>query len=857
MKRLSRSISKYLLQAVLPYFFFSWLLTSVILFVQQAGRYADILFNANIPKNLIWQLTLALVPNIVAFTCPMALLIGVVIGLSRMRGDSELVAVRAAGVGSLQILLPIFLLGVLLSIFTFFVNLYGVPFAARVVRKVAVQTALYKLESPIEPGVFNTEINGYTIYVKDGDVERGTWKNIFIYYENKANDSLRLITSREGRIDSKGETSELVLENANVNTIENADVDAIKNADDAAAGNAGNAADNANGDAIKNANGANDAALKNANDDAIGEANSESAKTEKAGAKSASENRISNDAGAFSNSGEKISNAESGAKNSQKLVSENVGEIRLNIKTKRSEITERFGSSEATPDELGLSDLAALAAAKTGREKIEAQILWQRRIILSLTPLIFAVLGVALALRFNRGGRGFGTFLALACLLAHYLLTLVCEQFARTNQMSVLTAGIVPVAASVFFIVWFFQSKKILPRVNFGEKIGARFFEKLKLETTGKYKSNFYINFSTGISDFDIVASLVKYFFLTLAFLTFVYMIFTAFELWKFAGEIAGGFALLLKYLFYLLPFIYTQLAPSALMIATLAVFVVKSRQNEIVAWTAAGRSVYRLLLPCFLLTIFVGAVNWEIQETILPRANQTQDDLRARIRGRGVSANAQNRYWLADEKRIYSFEFNPNDAATSSASARLVKNLSVYEFSDDQSVLRAIYKTNAANWDGDRIKFSGDARKTVWTSGRVAVESAANSEIEGRVNPFNSLYEKPSHLTARATREMADASEAEVERRTYAVALEKKYATPFLPFIITLFTAPFALSLSRKGRVVTVGYAIGIWLLFVGTGSVFEQLGLNGFVSPTIAVWSPAVFFTLLGVYLLTKVKT
>jgi lipopolysaccharide export LptBFGC system permease protein LptF len=35
-------------------------------------------------------------------------------------------------------------------------------------------------------------------------------------------------------------------------------------------------------------------------------------------------------------------------------------------------------------------------------------------------------------------------------------------------------------------------------------------------------------------------------------------------------------------------------------MIAILATYVIKSRRNEIVTWTAAGQSIYRLLFPCF-----------------------------------------------------------------------------------------------------------------------------------------------------------------------------------------------------------------------------------------------------------------
>ena len=763
MKRISWLISKYLIQAILPYFVFSWLLLSVILFVQQAGRYSDIFFSLNIPKSLVWQLTLALVPNVIAFTCPMAVLVGVVIGLSRMQGDNELGAIRSTGVGNVHITLPIIFLGIALSLFTFGINIYGVPFAAQIVRKVALQTALYKLESPIEPGVFNTEVNGYTIYVKDGDLEKGTWKNIFIYNEDQAASQVRLITSKSGRIDSNEDVSELVLENAVVNTFSTA------------------------------------------------------TQTSK-----------------------------------EKFASENVGQIRFAIKTKRGEIIEKLSKTEETPEELGLVELANYAANKEGKERTEAQILWQRRIILSITPLIFALLGTALVLRFNRGGRGFGIFLALVSLVFYYLIALFSEQLARTGNISVFGAGVIPLVISAAVIFWFFLSNRLLLTNLFGN-FGKRLKFTLPKKSNRTARSNFYIDLTTGILDFDIILNLLKYFFLTLFFLTSIYMIFTAFELWKFAGEIEGGLTLLLEYLLFLLPFIYIQLAPSALMIATLATFVIKSRQNEIVSWTAAGQSVYRLLLPCFVLMIVLGGINFGIQETIAPTTNRIQDDLRAQIRSRGIKANKAGKLWAANDKRIYSFEIGEaeNDRVLR------VKNLAIYEFSDDQTKIQTVYRIPEAVWEKDKIKFQGGAEKQTWTDGKVSVSTVANAELKENINPFNDLDVKPSHLSLSEIKEQIKNTESESERRNFETAFEKKYTTLFLPFVICLFTAPFALSLSRKGRVVTVGYAVGVWLLFMGITGTFEQFGLNGYLAPVFAVWSPLFLFSIIGAFLLSKVRT
>jgi len=762
MKRISWIISKYLIQAILPYFIFSWLLLTVIIFVQQASRYSDIFFSINVPKNLVWQLTFALIPNVIAFTCPMAVLVGVIIGLSRMQRDGELIAIRSSGVGNFQITLPIIFLGVILSIFTFIINLYGVPLAAQIVRKVAIQTALYKLESPIEPGVFNTEISGYTIYVKDGDLEKGNWKNIFIFNEDKTTNQTRLITSKNGRIDYNENVSELVLENASVHTFSTKNID-------------------------------------------------------------------------------------------EKYIFENVGQIRFAIKTKRGELIDKLSTTGETPDELGLRELAQYALSKQGKERTEAQILWQRRIILSITPLIFAILGTAIVLRFNRGGRGFGIFLALISLVFYYLITLFGEQLARTNKISVLSASAIPVITSFFVITWFFLSNRLLLKNTFG-KFGKSLKIKLPAYRLNKVSNkNSYIGLNTGILDFDIIFNLLKYFLLTFIFITSIYMIFTAFELWKFAGETDNGLTLLAKYLFYLVPFIYIQLAPSALMIATLATFVIKSRQNEIVTWTSAGQSVYRLLFPCFILMILLGFVNWGIQEVVAPKTNKIQDELRALIRGRGVTAKKEGKFWVANDQRIFSFEIEDIKNKLS----QKVKNLSIYEFSEDHSKLQTIYRTTEAVWEKNKIKFSDKSEMQVWTDGKVEITQVPDDEINEKSNPFNDLYEKPSHLNTKEIKEQINKSESETERKNFEIALEKKYTTMFLPFVITLFTAPFALSISRKGRVVTVGYAVGVWLLFMAVTNTFEQFGLNGYIASRFAVWSPLFLFSIIGVFLLSKVRT
>ncbi len=800
MKRVIGLISRYLLTTIIPYFFFSWLLLSVILFVQQASRYSDTFFSANIPANLIWQLSVALVPTVISFTCPMAMLVGTIIGLTKMQGDSELVAIRAAGIDSFQIALPIMLLGALMSGFAFLVNIKGVPIAAGLVRSVAMQTAIKKLESPIEPGVFNTEIAGYTIYVKGADLETSTWKNIFIYTEDKPNNSIRLITSRNGRIDTTGQQSELVLANATISTLPM----------DLTGGG--------------------------------------------------------------------------------KYVSESVGEVRLAIKTKRNELIDRLSLSDLRPEELGLQELSDFASAKEGPERIEAQILWQRRIILSITPFIFCILGTVIVLRFSRGGRGFGVAVAIGVLVGFYLLTFLGEQMARVGAISVELSGVIPILGSVLAILWLGLTRNLdvvrQAFLSIRERLPTwpRRHRKVQIK-------NIFMDVTTGLRDFDLIINLLLNFLVTLFFLTAIFLIFTAFELWKFAGVIDNGVFLLSQYLFYLLPFVYLQIAPSAAMIATLATYVIKSRNNEIVTWTAAGQSVYRLLMPCFLVMLLLGGINWVVQEKFLPRANQLQDETRSLIRNRGVPIDQTGRYWVANEKRIYSFEFasdndkskvlnsssespSDNDLPGSvhlsgsdrrasdneirhSCSSGCVRNLVVYEFVDDGERLQAVYRTDLAEWFGGNIRFVGSFERNDVRTGSMVTQMGYGGTLEETLNPFTELRLKPNHLDTGELKRQIKVVDSDVERRALRIGLEKKYATLLLPLVMALFTSPFALSLSRKGKAATVGYAILLWLLFTGTSTLFERAGASGILSPELAVWFPLAVFGAFGIVLLSKIRT
>jgi LPS export ABC transporter permease LptF/LPS export ABC transporter permease LptG len=206
-------IPRYVIQSALPYVLLGLVLLTAILFTQQTGRFAELALYTDLPLSLAGEIAAALVPSVLVLTLPVAVLGGILIGFARMGSDSEIVAIRAAGVGTWSLLWPALLIGLVATIATTFLHLKEAPQAARDLRRAALQGALRKLDSPVEPRTFNTDIPGYVIYVRDGDKSQGSWGRVFIYAQ-QPDGSTRIVTARSGRIDSSNEKSELVLSDA-------------------------------------------------------------------------------------------------------------------------------------------------------------------------------------------------------------------------------------------------------------------------------------------------------------------------------------------------------------------------------------------------------------------------------------------------------------------------------------------------------------------------------------------------------------------------------------------------------------------------------------------------------------------
>ena len=106
-----RLIDRYLLREVVPPFLVGLLLVIFVLLMNQVLLLADLFIDKGVPVLKALRVLGLLIPSILVFALPMAVLMGILGGLARLSADSEIVAFRSLGVGPRRLAGPLILFG--------------------------------------------------------------------------------------------------------------------------------------------------------------------------------------------------------------------------------------------------------------------------------------------------------------------------------------------------------------------------------------------------------------------------------------------------------------------------------------------------------------------------------------------------------------------------------------------------------------------------------------------------------------------------------------------------------------------------------------------------------------------------
>src|SRR5947199_119438 len=127
-------------------------------FSREIGWLLELIVRQSATISEIWAIALAILPNVLTFTIPMAVLVGILTGFGRMSSDSEAIAFRASGLSMIHLLVPVMLLGVMSWGASLAVNVLVAPRMSAQLRELRYQIVAKQVSLEVKPRVFNESL---------------------------------------------------------------------------------------------------------------------------------------------------------------------------------------------------------------------------------------------------------------------------------------------------------------------------------------------------------------------------------------------------------------------------------------------------------------------------------------------------------------------------------------------------------------------------------------------------------------------------------------------------------------------------------------------------------------------------
>lgn len=177
-----RILTRYILREVTAHALIGAIIFTFVLFTRDLGHILELVVRASAPLPSVAELLSFTVPLALTYTLPMSVLVGILIGLSRLAADSEITAMRASGMGIWSFLrsLSLFVLtGWLLALAN---GIYIAPRSQAALAKLEDKLKGSQVSFEIQPRVFYEGFPKYVLYVHDVKSAQGAavWKDVFM-----------------------------------------------------------------------------------------------------------------------------------------------------------------------------------------------------------------------------------------------------------------------------------------------------------------------------------------------------------------------------------------------------------------------------------------------------------------------------------------------------------------------------------------------------------------------------------------------------------------------------------------------------------------------------------------------------
>jgi len=161
---MNKIIHRYLLKEIsLPFGLILLILTFVLL-MGKTLRLMDLMVNKGVSFIDVFKLIAFLMPSLLVYTIPIALLIAILIGVGRLSNDNEITVMKSSGISLYQLFMPVLLFSLAAFAGTAIMSFLLVPMGNTATKSLLFAITQQKASVGIQEKTFNDDFQGILIY---------------------------------------------------------------------------------------------------------------------------------------------------------------------------------------------------------------------------------------------------------------------------------------------------------------------------------------------------------------------------------------------------------------------------------------------------------------------------------------------------------------------------------------------------------------------------------------------------------------------------------------------------------------------------------------------------------------------
>ena len=172
-------LHNYILNEFFVNLFICLLILTLVMLLGNMVQLANLIINKGVGFWTVTKLFLYLIPYLLTYTIPIAALMGIFLTLGRWSADNEIIAIRSSGINIFGLVLPLIILGLILSLLLVILNDRIIPQVRYASRKALVDIGIKNPAAALEAGTFINSFQNYILFIYN--IEGNKLSHVRIY----------------------------------------------------------------------------------------------------------------------------------------------------------------------------------------------------------------------------------------------------------------------------------------------------------------------------------------------------------------------------------------------------------------------------------------------------------------------------------------------------------------------------------------------------------------------------------------------------------------------------------------------------------------------------------------------------